>query len=154
MIPTTPPTSGGSSRSGVRRSSAFGSWLTGIAVKTASGLLVRGSLRAVKQMPTKSAVLSNVDDLRPEYDLSQLTGGVRGKYHEQATAGTTLVLLEADVAKAFPDGRAVNAALRALIKVARAQVPQTRSSNKLPNKPYMDSSRPRSKKTKRSKPRR
>jgi hypothetical protein len=73
-------------------------------------------------MPTKSAVPSDHDDLRPEYDLSQLTGGVRGKYYERATAGTTLVLLEHDVAEAFPDGQTVNQALRALIQVAKAQV--------------------------------
>jgi hypothetical protein len=45
-------------------------------------------------MPTKNAVPRHNDDLRPEYDLSKLTGGVRGKYYERATAGTTLVLLE------------------------------------------------------------
>jgi hypothetical protein len=37
------------------------------------------------------------DDLRPEYDLSQLEGGVRGKYYGQATAGTNLVLIEPDL---------------------------------------------------------
>jgi hypothetical protein len=31
------------------------------------------------------------DDLRPEYDLSQLTGGVRVKYYRQATGSTSLV---------------------------------------------------------------
>ena len=78
-------------------------------------------------MPTKSAAPSDHDDLRPEYDLSKLTGGVRGKYYERATAGTTLVLLERDVAEAFPDGQTVNQALRALIKVAKAQA-RTQSS--------------------------
>ena len=34
------------------------------------------------------------DDLRPEYDLSQLKGGVRGKYFKQFTAGTNLVLVD------------------------------------------------------------
>jgi hypothetical protein len=38
-----------------------------------------------------------------EYDLATLKGGVRGKYYKQATAGTNLVLLEPDVARAFPD---------------------------------------------------
>jgi hypothetical protein len=33
------------------------------------------------------------DELRPEYDLTRLKGGVRGKYYKQATAGTNLVLL-------------------------------------------------------------
>lgn len=48
------------------------------------------------------------DDLRPEYDLTQLKGGVRGKYYKQAAAETNLVLLEPDVAKAFPDSGSVN----------------------------------------------
>ena len=56
------------------------------------------------------------DELRPEYDLAQLKGRVRGKYVERYRAGTNLVLLEPDVAAAFPDARAVNEALRLLIK--------------------------------------
>jgi hypothetical protein len=42
------------------------------------------------------------DDLRPEYDLSQLLErGVRGKYAERYKEGTNVVLLEPDVAEAF-----------------------------------------------------
>ena len=78
-------------------------------------------------MPTKNAAGNSHDDLRAEYDLSKLTGGVRGKYYERATAGTTYVLLEPDVAEAFPDGRTVNQALRALIKVAESRVRASRS---------------------------
>jgi hypothetical protein len=84
-------------------------------------------------MRTKNVAPSNRDDLRPEYDLSQLTGGVRGKYYERATAGTTLVLLERDVAEAFPDGQTVNQALRALIKVAKAQIRTKGARGKLAN---------------------
>jgi hypothetical protein len=59
------------------------------------------------------------DDLRPEYDLSQLLkGGVRGKYAERFYAGTNLVLLAPDVAEAFPDDVAVNTALRLVIQLA------------------------------------
>jgi len=58
------------------------------------------------------------DDLRPEYDLASLKGGVRGKYYKQAVAGTNLVLLEPDVARAFPDSSSVNRALRLLQEVA------------------------------------
>jgi uncharacterized DUF497 family protein len=75
----------------------------------------------VKAMRTKNAVAENNDELRPHYDLSALKGEVRGKYHGQATRGTTLVLLEPDVAEAFPDGRTVNETLRAFVKVARSQ---------------------------------
>jgi hypothetical protein len=98
-------------------------------------------------MPTKNATANNSDDLRPEYDLSKLTGGVRGKYYQRATAGTTLVLLEPDVAEAFPDGRTVNQALRALIKVAKSQV-GTRSGGKLPNTALPPTSRARRVRTK------
>jgi hypothetical protein len=61
------------------------------------------------------------DELRPEYDLSQSKGRVRGKYVERYREGTNLVLLEPDVAEAFPDAKAVNEALRLLIKVAQTQ---------------------------------
>jgi hypothetical protein len=70
-------------------------------------------------MPTKNRATDRVDELRPEYDLASLKGGVRGKYYARATAGTTLVLLERDVAEAFPDGSAVNRALRAFLRSER-----------------------------------
>lgn len=58
------------------------------------------------------------DDLQPEYDLQQLLkGGVRGKYAERFQGGTNLVLLDPDVAKAFPDEQAVNEALRLVIQL-------------------------------------
>jgi hypothetical protein len=60
------------------------------------------------------------DDLRPEYDLSQLKGGVRGKYYHQATAGTNLVLIERELADVFPDSESVNRALRLLVNTAAA----------------------------------
>lgn len=64
------------------------------------------------------------DDLRPEYDLDRLTGRVRGKYTERYRAGTNVVRLAPDVAAAFPNEEAVNEALRFLIRVAQARVPQ------------------------------
>jgi hypothetical protein len=77
---------------------------------------VPGGLRHLKPMPTKNRASDSVDELRREYDLASLQGGVRGKYYARATAGTTLVLLERDVAEAFPDGSAVNRALRAFLR--------------------------------------
>ena len=62
------------------------------------------------------------DDLLPEYDLSQLRGGVRGKYYACYQANPPRVVrLDPDVAVAFPTGAAVNAALRLLAEVARRQ---------------------------------
>jgi hypothetical protein len=67
--------------------------------------------------------------MRKEYDLSNLTGGVLGKYYRRATAGTNLVLIEPDLVNMFPDSEAVNRALRALTKVAQtAGVPKRRRS--------------------------
>ena len=51
--------------------------------------------------------------MRAEYDFS---GGVRGKYAKRYAQGTNLVMLEPDVADAFPTARAVNAALRKLLR--------------------------------------
>ena len=45
------------------------------------------------------------DDLRPEYDSSELKGGVRGKYLERYCQGTNLALLAPDVPRGIPDGR-------------------------------------------------
>jgi hypothetical protein len=59
-------------------------------------------------------------DLREEYDLSQLKGGVRGKYFRQAAAGTNLVLIEPDLAVLFPNSESVNRALRLLADAGRA----------------------------------
>ncbi|MEG3438460.1 hypothetical protein V0288_15115 [Pannus brasiliensis CCIBt3594] len=56
------------------------------------------------------------DDLRPEYDFSRMKGGVRGKYVDRYRAGTNLVLLDPDVAEAFPTGESVNEALRSLMR--------------------------------------
>ena len=66
----------------------------------------------------------NHDDMRPEYDLSKLRGGTKGKYYDRATAGTNLVLIEPDLASAFPDSKAVNDALRVLVNAAKGQVRQ------------------------------
>ncbi|MBN1611802.1 MAG: hypothetical protein JW940_34535 [Polyangiaceae bacterium] len=48
-------------------------------------------------------------EMRAEYDFS---GGVRGKYAERYAQGTNVVVLDSDVAAAFPTRKAVNDALR------------------------------------------
>ncbi|WP_017296289.1 hypothetical protein [Geminocystis herdmanii] len=52
------------------------------------------------------------EEMRPEYDFSNMKGGVRGKYVDRYQAGTNIVLLEPDVAQAFPASYSVNEALR------------------------------------------
>ena len=64
---------------------------------------------------------AELNDLRPEYDLSQLKKrGVRGKYFRRASAGTNLVLIEPDLASLFPNAQAVNRALRVLAEAAKS----------------------------------
>jgi hypothetical protein len=70
-------------------------------------------------MTKKTEKTQDTDTLRREYDLSQLKGGVRGKYTERFRAGTNLVLLSPDVVAHFPDERSVNAALRSLLRVSK-----------------------------------
>jgi hypothetical protein len=55
------------------------------------------------------------DDLRPEYDASELKEGVRGKYLDRFRAGPNLALLAPDVRAAFPTDESVNLALRSLM---------------------------------------
>ena len=56
-----------------------------------------------------------------EIILSQClsAAGVRGKYAERYKAGTNLVLLDPDVAKAFPDEQSVNNALRLVLELTK-----------------------------------
>jgi hypothetical protein len=68
----------------------------------------------------KKESATNRDTLRPEYDLSRLKGGVRGKYYRRASAGTNLVLIEPDLAEMFPNSEAVNRALRVLAEAAQS----------------------------------
>jgi hypothetical protein len=70
-------------------------------------------------MATRKRTARTVDELRPEYDLASLTGRVQGKYYERARAGSNLVLLEPEIAEAFPDSKSVNEALGLLLRVAR-----------------------------------
>jgi hypothetical protein len=57
-------------------------------------------------------------EMRAEYDFSR---GVRGKYARRYAQGSNVVVLEADVAKAFPNAEAVNDSLRALAGILRRQ---------------------------------
>ena len=67
-------------------------------------------------MKTTDDLTDNDDDLLPEYDLSKLKGGVRGKYLQRYRAGTNLALLAPDIRAAFPTDESVNQALRSLIQ--------------------------------------
>jgi hypothetical protein len=60
------------------------------------------------------------NEMRPEYDFAAMKGGVRGKYVARYRAGTNLVLLDPEVAEAFPTDAAVNQTLRAVLNMTRA----------------------------------
>ena len=65
------------------------------------------------------------DELRDDYDPSLIRKGIHGKYADRYKAGVKLVMLEPDVAAAFPDAKAVNDALRLLLQVAKCSVTNT-----------------------------
>ncbi len=63
------------------------------------------------------------DELRPEYTEADLKNRVRGKYAARLAQTVSLVTLEPDVAAAFPDAAAVNAALRSLMTKTEENAP-------------------------------
>ena len=59
----------------------------------------------------KAAVRTDVDEILPEYDFSRSS---RNKYASRYAAGSVVVVLEPDVAVAFPSSGEANEALRSL----------------------------------------
>lgn len=74
----------------------------------------------------KMASRKDADELRPEYERSDFTTLVRGKYVTRVAEETNVVVLDPEVAKAFPNDRAVNDALRGLLEVAETTARLTR----------------------------
>ena len=66
----------------------------------------------------KATERATASEMRAEYDFSN---GVRGKHARRYALGTNVVVLEADVAKVFPNAEAVNDSLRALAGIIRRQ---------------------------------
>jgi hypothetical protein len=77
------------------------------------------------------------NDMRPEYDFASMKGGVRGKYVRRFREGTNIVLLDPEVAEAFPSEASVNEALRGVLNTTRA----IRRTGGLPNKALQQTSR-------------
>jgi hypothetical protein len=77
------------------------------------------------------------DEMRAEYDFASMKGGVRGKYAARLRKGTNLVLLDPEIAEAFPSDEAVNEALRGVLNTTKA----VRRSGGLPNKALQPASR-------------
>jgi hypothetical protein len=62
-------------------------------------------------------------EMLDEYDFSR---GERGKYAKRYAEGTNVVLLAPDVAAVFQDAKAVNDALRTLVKIASKTARRTK----------------------------
>ncbi len=72
-----------------------------------------------------------VDELRAEYDLRDLLmEGVQGKYADRFREGANLVLLDRDVAEAFPTDEAVNEALRLVVQLRKLPKPGKKAKSK------------------------
>ena len=77
----------------------------------------------------KKASRKPSDELRPEYKRSDFASLVRGKYAARVSQASNIVVLDPSVARAFPNDRAVNEALRGLLRSKRdAARPPTRST--------------------------
>lgn len=71
----------------------------------------------------KKAKNSELNDWgKSEYKRSDLGEIVRGKYAKRVRESTNVVVLDPQVAKAFPNDEAVNSALRGLMQSSRSNV--------------------------------
>ena len=76
----------------------------------------------------KAKRTDEVAQMRAEYDFDY-SKAVRGKYYKRLLKeGSNVVVLDRDIAKAFPDSAAVNKALRSVLKSRRPRRPATRST--------------------------
>ena len=76
----------------------------------------------------KAKRTNHVAQMRAEYDFDY-SKAVRGKYHKRLLKeGSNVVVLDRDIAKAFPDSDSVNKALRSVLKSKRPRRLTTRST--------------------------
>lgn len=73
-------------------------------------------------MKKNSTKKRNNYELREEYDLSKMTVLPKGRFDPKRRIGSNVVLLEPEIAKAFPNDEAVNKALRLILKATK--IPQ------------------------------
>ena len=77
----------------------------------------------------KKASRKSSDELRPEYKRSDFATLVRGKYAARVSDITNVVVLDPQVVRAFPNDKAVNKALRGLLRAKKgAARPTLRST--------------------------
>lgn len=67
-------------------------------------------------------------ELRDEYDLSKMTILPKGRFDPKRRIGTNIVVLDPEIAKAFPNDEAVNEALRLILKATK--IPQVTTASR------------------------
>ena len=77
--------------------------------------LALASQQSQREKSMKKAKSELNDWSRPEYKRSDFGELVRGKYAKRIRESTNVIVLDPEVAKAFPNDEAVNSALRGLI---------------------------------------
>jgi hypothetical protein len=77
----------------------------------------------MKRRRSKSSTAGQVgiDEILPEYDFSR---AMPNRYASRYAAGSTVVVLEPDVAAVFPSAGEANAALRALAGIIQRHQPR------------------------------
>jgi hypothetical protein len=80
------------------------------------------SARKATKMKKNSTKKQDDYELQEEYDLSKMTVLPRGRYDPKRRAGSNVVVLEPEIAKAFPNDEAVNEALRLILEASK--IPQ------------------------------
>jgi len=69
----------------------------------------------------KASTVKDSSEMKAEYDFGK---GTRGKYAKAYASGTNVIVLDPDVAAVFPDSKAVNDALRVIVRIASKRTSQ------------------------------
>ena len=80
----------------------------------------------MKKAPSKRRT-ADPDDILPEYDFNR---AAPNRYASKYAEGSSVVVLEPDVAAAFPSARAANDALRALAGIIQKHTPSGRAASR------------------------
>jgi hypothetical protein len=64
-------------------------------------------------------------ELREEYDLSKMPVMPRGRFDPKRRVGSNVVVLDPEIAKAFPNDESVNEALRLILKATKIPKQET-----------------------------
>ncbi len=84
------------------------------------------SARKATKMKKNSTTKLDDYELKDEYNLSKMTILPKGRFDPKRRIGKNVVVLDPDIASAFPSDEAVNEALRLLLQAAK--IPHTPST--------------------------